>query len=177
MNIVNAQPHAFRGPSLCPLDVGGARAPLNRAFRNVSINSHASADPITFPPRQNTFMSSSSTPWWAENTSWMSPARTPATLLAQMDAPTPLPQSATPRSTCPAATALASGMTNPGSRLQGSVRARRNPRPHGRNRAATQLPAPSDAKPPWSDAIPTRIMLSPSDGRARHEPVYRHSPQ
>src|SRR5208337_5125943 len=37
----------------------------------------------------------------------MSPARTPGTLFAAMDAPTPLPQSATPRSTSPAATALA----------------------------------------------------------------------
>jgi hypothetical protein len=35
----------------------------------------------------------------------MSPARTPATLLAQIDAPTPLSQRAIPRSTLPAATA------------------------------------------------------------------------
>jgi len=37
-------------------------APLSRAFRNISINLHASADPITFPPGQNAFMSPSSTP-------------------------------------------------------------------------------------------------------------------
>ena len=35
----------------------------------------------------------------------MSAARTPATLFAHTDAPTPLPQIATPRSTVPAATA------------------------------------------------------------------------
>ena len=45
---------------------------------------------------------------------WMSRARTPPTLFAAMDAPTPLPHSATPRSTSPAATALAIGMMKSG---------------------------------------------------------------
>ena len=38
-------------------------APLKRALRNVSTNSQASAGPITCPPSEKTFMSSSSTPW------------------------------------------------------------------------------------------------------------------
>ena len=46
---------------------------------------------------------------------WLDPAaRTPGILLAQTDAPTPLPQTATPRSTFPAATAWASGTTKSG---------------------------------------------------------------
>ena len=61
-----------------------------------------------------TFMWSSSTPCRAEKWSWISPARTPGILLAQTEAPTPLPQTATPRSTVPAATAWASGMTKSG---------------------------------------------------------------
>ena len=39
---------------------------------------------------------------------------TPATLFAAMDAPTPLPQMPTPRSTVPAATAFARGMIKSG---------------------------------------------------------------
>ena len=44
----------------------------------------------------------------------ISAARTPGTLLAQIDAPTPLPHKATPRSSRPAATAWASGITKSG---------------------------------------------------------------
>ena len=60
------------------------------------------------------FMWSSSTPCRAEKWSCTSPARTPGILFAQTEAPTPLPQTATPRSTAPAATARASGMTKVG---------------------------------------------------------------
>ena len=56
-------------------------------------------------------MWSSSTPCFAEKWSWMSAARIPGTLFAQTDAPTPLPQIATPRSTVPATTARARGTT------------------------------------------------------------------
>ena len=59
-------------------------------------------------------MWSSSTPWCAEKWSATSAARTPATLFAQIDAPTPLPHSTTPRCTAPDATARASGITKSG---------------------------------------------------------------
>jgi XFP N-terminal domain len=44
-------------------------APLNRAWRNILTNSQASVFETTRPPRQITFMSSSSTPWCAEKLS------------------------------------------------------------------------------------------------------------
>ena len=44
----------------------------------------------------------------------VTPGASPETLFAAMDAPTPLPQSATPRSTSPAATALAKGIMKSG---------------------------------------------------------------
>ena len=69
---------------------------------------------MTRPPMQSTFMSSSSTPWWAEKLSCTSAARTPGTLLAAMHAPTPLPQTAMPRSSSPRLTARAIGMTKSG---------------------------------------------------------------
>ena len=47
-------------------------------------------------------MSSCSTPWWAEYASWQIAARIPATLQAAIDAPTPEPQTRTPRSAAPA---------------------------------------------------------------------------
>ena len=48
--------------------------------------------PITREPRVRTFMSSCSTPWWAEYVSWQTAARTPRILFAATDAPTPEPQ-------------------------------------------------------------------------------------
>jgi len=39
--------------------------------------------------------------WCAEYASWHKPARMPGRLLAETDAPTPLPQSSTPRSARP----------------------------------------------------------------------------
>jgi hypothetical protein len=81
--------------------------------------------PITLPPRQKTFMSSSSTPWYVEKTSWMSPARTPGILFAAMFAPTPLPQIAMARSISPEAIDLARGITKSGqSYPPGSARGR-----------------------------------------------------
>jgi hypothetical protein len=47
-------------------------------------------------------MLSCSTPWWAEYTSWQIAARIPASLQAATDAPTPEPQTRTPRSASPA---------------------------------------------------------------------------
>ena len=38
--------------------------------------------PITLAPRSGTFMSSCSTPWWAEYVSWHTEARTPRILFA-----------------------------------------------------------------------------------------------
>ena len=67
--------------------------------------------PTTLPPRQITFMSSSSTPWCAEKTSTTREARAPGTLFAAMHAPTPLPHTAMPRSSFPSATARAMGTT------------------------------------------------------------------
>ena len=61
--------------------------PENFAPRNAFRTSAASIGPITRAPRQTTFMSSSSTPWRAENVSWQSAARTPGTLLAATEAP------------------------------------------------------------------------------------------
>ena len=85
-------------------------APVKRADKNVWTSSSASPSPITLPPRQKTFISSSSTPWRAENASWISPARTSAIFLATMLAPTPLPQIAIPRSISPEAIDLAREM-------------------------------------------------------------------
>src|SRR5256885_6866098 len=87
---------------------------LNSAARNVCTRSQATPGPIVRPPMQMMFMWSSSTPCPAEKWSWISAARTPGTLLAQIEAPTPLPQTATPRSIVPAATASASGTTKSG---------------------------------------------------------------
>src|SRR5262249_6093544 len=84
---------------------------LNSAATNVCTRSQATLGPTVRPPMQMTFMWSSSTPCSAEKWSWISPARTPGILFAQIEAPTPLPQMATPRSSVPAATAWASGMT------------------------------------------------------------------
>src|SRR4030095_15695581 len=53
----------------------------------------------TSPPR--TFVSSCSTPWCAEYVSWQIAARMPASLLAAIEAPTPDPQTRTPRSAPP----------------------------------------------------------------------------
>jgi hypothetical protein len=50
---------------------------------------------------QRTFMSSCSTPWCAEYVSWQIAARTLASLLAAIEAPTPEPQTSTPRSAPP----------------------------------------------------------------------------
>src|SRR5262249_31167859 len=87
---------------------------LNSDARYVSTNSHATSGPVVRPPIHRMFMWSSSTPWCAEKWSPMRPARTPGILLAQTSAPTPLPQTAMPRSTCPAETARASGITKSG---------------------------------------------------------------
>src|SRR5262245_33997287 len=87
---------------------------LNSASRNVTTRSHAMAGPTVRPPIHIMFMWSSSTPCRAEKWSCTSPARMVGILFAQTDAPTPLPQTATPRSTVPTATARASGMTKSG---------------------------------------------------------------
>ena len=52
-------------------------------------------------------MSSCSTPWCAEYVSWQIAARMPAILHAATDAPTPEPQTSTPRSALPALDRLA----------------------------------------------------------------------
>src|SRR5256886_13217655 len=80
---------------------------LYSAARNVCTSSQATLGPTVRPPRQMMFLGASSTPCPAEKWSWISAARTPGSLLAQIEAPTPLPQTATPRSTVPAATASA----------------------------------------------------------------------
>jgi len=41
-------------------------SPLNVAPRNATMHSHAGSGPITRDPSVMTFMSSCSTPWWAE---------------------------------------------------------------------------------------------------------------
>jgi hypothetical protein len=46
-----------------------------------------------------------------------------------------------------------------------------------RARAATPRSAPFRTNPPWSEAIPTRMVLSPLAFRARNEPVCRRSPR
>jgi len=46
-------------------------------------------------------MSSCSTPWCAEYVSWQTDARMPVILQAATEAPTPLPQTRTPRSASP----------------------------------------------------------------------------
>jgi len=53
-------------------------------------------------------------PLMCRKESWIRQARTPVTLLATTEAPTPLPQMATPRSTAPWATARASGTMKSG---------------------------------------------------------------
>src|SRR5258705_10421062 len=87
---------------------------LNSAARNVCTRSQATPGPTVRPPMHMMFIRSSSTPCPAEKWSWINAARMAGTLLAQIEAPTPLPQTATPRSTVPAATAWASGMTKSG---------------------------------------------------------------
>ena len=69
-----------------------ARLAVKRAARNARAHSNASSGPITREPRVRTFMSSCSTPWWAEYVSWQTAARTPRILFAATDAPTPEPQ-------------------------------------------------------------------------------------
>src|SRR5262245_54949083 len=87
---------------------------LNSAARNVRTRSQATSGPAVRPPMPITFMWSSSTPCAAEKWSLTSAAGRPGTLLAPIEAPTPLPQTAMPRSIVPAATAWASGMTKSG---------------------------------------------------------------
>ena len=52
-------------------------------------------------------MSSCSTPWCAEYASWQIAARIPASLQAATEAPTPEPQTKTPRSASPSENGLA----------------------------------------------------------------------
>jgi hypothetical protein len=52
-------------------------------------------------PSVSTFMSSCSTPWWAEYVSWQTDDRTPRILVAAIEAPTPDPQMRIPRSASP----------------------------------------------------------------------------
>ena len=77
--------------------LAGERAPRRRP----RTSSWASAGPTMRPPSTSTFMSSCSTPWWAEYESWQMAARMPGILLAATEAPTPLPQMRTPRSARP----------------------------------------------------------------------------
>jgi len=100
-------------PSPYQAGAGSARPPY-RWLQKAWISSQARAEPVTRPPRHMMFISSSSTPWWAEKGSVISAARAPDTLLAATQAPTPLPQMASPRATSPVATARARGATKSG---------------------------------------------------------------
>src|SRR6185503_6348564 len=64
-------------------------SPLNEAARKASEHSSAGSAPMTRAPRVSTFMSSCSTPWWAEYVSWQTAERTPRILFAATLAPTP----------------------------------------------------------------------------------------
>src|SRR5262249_2122407 len=89
-------------------------SPEKRAAMNARTNSAASDGPPMRAPRHRTFISSCSTPWRAEYVSWQTPARMSRTLLAAMEAPTPLPQISTPRSALPPATASATARAKSG---------------------------------------------------------------
>src|SRR5579862_1562069 len=79
-------------------------SPLNTAPRKAREHSTAGSMPMTREPRVRTFMSSCSTPWWAEYVSWQTAARTPRILFAATEAPTPDPQIRMPRSAAPSRT-------------------------------------------------------------------------
>ena len=69
---------------------------------------------MTRAPMVSTFMSSCSTPWWAEYVSWQIAARMPRILLAAIDAPTPDPQTRIPRSARPSRIAMSSARAKSG---------------------------------------------------------------
>ena len=81
--------------------IAGGGDPSKVAFKKAETSSRASDGPTTSEPRQSTFMSSCSTPWWAEYASWQIAARTPVSLQAATDAPTPEPHTRTARSASP----------------------------------------------------------------------------
>ena len=75
----------------------GEHARQMEADAVVGVTSH----PTISEPRHRTFMSSCSTPWWAEYASWQIAARMPRILHAATEAPTPEPQTKTARSASP----------------------------------------------------------------------------
>ena len=98
---VASRRRASRAPRPSPTvpDTGPRRRTSRRGSGRTS--SPASDGPTTSEPRQSTFMSSCSTPWCAEYTSWQIAARIPGIFEAAIDAPTPEPQTSTPRSARP----------------------------------------------------------------------------
>ena len=90
------------------------RPPSNSVEKKVSTASMASATPVVLPPRQITLASLWRRARPAVVTSWTSAARIPATLLAAMLMPIPVPHTQMPRSARPSATARPTASPNSG---------------------------------------------------------------
>ena len=138
------------------------------------MHSNAGSGPMTRAPSVSTFMSSCSTPWWAEYVSWQTAARMPRILLA-----------ATRRADARAADQDAAvgvaghgsrrrgAARSPGSRRSGPSRRRRGRSARGRASAAAsrRISSSLSAAPAWSAANATRMAgidpLWPRVGRRR----------